>query len=603
MGSAPRSQERTPLVVTFAALALLGVVGHLRVDDDSFQHFTRSVEQVRALDWRTFATDVWNKPLPGLVYGIPGLLGIECARLASVAITTAAAGFTLALARGLGVSATPAWVVVIFFLAQPPVLRDGFTTMTELPAALLLVAALWAELCKARTRLAALLVGLVPLCRVELAPVTAFVGFWLAFRAVDAAQRTHPATDARVGSQERRVSPLRGGAGSAESLPAPTRGSAPSATRFGAFATVRHALLPLTLAALPMFLWQIAGALVTGELTWFSQRSYGYVRDWDLPGLLRVNVIAGLGRVLPGPVLVAGVSGVAWLMRARSIPRNVRLVVLGIVAIHFVLLNTVAVYPRDWYGAPSGHAVAAINPRNYSPTAPLTALFATFGLVALVQRATPKTAFVAAAALAALVAAFNLDSPADAISIAVSSALTLALAVRLQRSEGLARERIVAVIGVVALVAPLVVRPFFWYPTRWNDRRAEAVLALASIVRSTEPRPARVVQDLSGGLALLGGIDGLDVDWRWPHEFESALDAGALVVTETDLHFQPLPRYSASLRTRLALGDGVSEIRRHAAETPPPFSTFDRVIGRNRPVYFTVYRVLDERVADLGQTP
>src|SRR5690606_16335308 len=97
MGPAARSPDRAPLVAAFAVLTVLAVVGHLRVDDDSYQHFTRSVEQVRALDWRTFTTDVWNKPLPGLLYGVAGQLGIELARLVSVAITTATAGFTVAL--------------------------------------------------------------------------------------------------------------------------------------------------------------------------------------------------------------------------------------------------------------------------------------------------------------------------------------------------------------------------------------------------------------------------------------------------------------------------------------------------------------------------
>src|SRR5690606_33326320 len=105
----------------------------------------------------------------------------------------------------------------------------------------------------------------------------------------------------------------------------------------------------------------------------------------------------------------------------------------GIVAIHFFLLNTVAVYPRDWYGAPSGHAVAAINPRNYSPTAPLTALFAAFGLLAVLQRTASRTAFGAAAALAVIVAAGNLDSPADAITLLSSGVLTVALAGMLAR--------------------------------------------------------------------------------------------------------------------------------------------------------------------------
>src|SRR5262245_58632804 len=76
------STNPVPAALWSAALfALLGLISGPRLDDDSYQHFAHSVEQVSRLDFTLWLTDLWNKPLPGLVYGVSGLLGLAAARL------------------------------------------------------------------------------------------------------------------------------------------------------------------------------------------------------------------------------------------------------------------------------------------------------------------------------------------------------------------------------------------------------------------------------------------------------------------------------------------------------------------------------------------
>ncbi|MGC3999269.1 MAG: hypothetical protein QM767_18255 [Anaeromyxobacter sp.] len=85
--------------------------------------------------------DPWDRPGFTLVYAGPAALGWTAARLASLAPAALAAVATARAARALGLPRP--WLVALLLLAQPDVLGQASSTMTELPAAAALAVAAW----------------------------------------------------------------------------------------------------------------------------------------------------------------------------------------------------------------------------------------------------------------------------------------------------------------------------------------------------------------------------------------------------------------------------------------------------------------------------
>src|SRR5436190_839783 len=84
---APSKAVFGTFLMLFVLLGAVAAVGGFRVSDDSFQHFVKSVEVVRRHDFARLVTDIWNKPVPMVLYGVSGLAGIVSARLVSVVLT------------------------------------------------------------------------------------------------------------------------------------------------------------------------------------------------------------------------------------------------------------------------------------------------------------------------------------------------------------------------------------------------------------------------------------------------------------------------------------------------------------------------------------
>lgn len=552
------SSARRALFILGGLLSVCALVSGLRLDDDSYQHFGRSVHQLGTCDFAALLTDVWNKPVPALLYGVPGLLGIDAARLVSVALVVVTAWLTLQLCLQLVPEALRGarWTYVVLFATQLAVLKDAFVTMTELPAAACLALSLWLQLVKRRPWLAALAAGMTVLCRVELVPVVAFMGCMFS---VDAFLQS--AAPRRLGVR---------------------------------------VVLPVGLALLPFALWLLAGAFIKHDALWFGRESYAHLRRWGLPGLLRYNVLSGLPAVATPPALVALVVGCVQAPRLidPSVPKRVPAMLFGVLGIHYLLLNTLEVFPEGWEGVPSGHAVAAINARNYTPTAPVATLFMALGVAAWVRaRSTREPRFLRVLGTAGSVVCLAIVAGqwnAHDMLVLELALLALSLAVAAFALRGWhagAATRPWCWVAAAALAAALLIRPFFWYPTRWNDRRSEAVAALAQLVG--EQRPALVVQDIASSLEVFGRLRGVDATWSWAMHFPaqlSAANAGTLVVVEVDATGQLLGRYPATLRAELA--SRCDELERFDSEpTAPWLRAVDRLASRNQPLHWVAYRV------------
>lgn len=529
-------------------------VGAFRLGGDAYQHFVRSVGPFRDGEPWLILTDVWNKPLIGLLYGLSGLAGFEAARTTAALVTGAALLLTYRAAlSSFGAHRSSAFWAAALFGVQLGVLKDGFTTMTEIPSAAALAGAAGAFF-SGRLWMTALCLSVVPLLRVEMAMVVAPLGLWVA---------------------------------------------APDLAR-GRWTRVLGLGL---LTAAPTVFWLMAGAVITGEKSWFSNASYASLRSFELGGLLRYNAFVGLPRALPGPVLLLLFLGLMSVLRplAAPRPRGSGFLVIGALA-HLILISLVDVYPDGDGAAPAGHAVAAINDRNFTPSGPLLALIAAFGWLDAASLpsgpALKRVLLAAGLALAAVLIRHGLR--ADAVAPALTIGLTaLVLGRSRQALSG-------AWLLALALAGALLVRPLFFYPFRWVEQETRAVEALATAVQEANPRPRRVVQDIASGLfqdPRFAGCEGAevgcaatDIVWRWPSHFETGLDLAAgpvWVVVALDRDGDPHPRYPASIIQLVQSMERCEPVASFASRPNDGIIGFlDRLSRRNRPRPWRACRVV-----------
>jgi hypothetical protein len=534
-----------------ALLCVLSAVSGQRLDDDSYQHFARSVAQVATLDVAGWLTDVWNKPIPGLLFGVPGLVGLDVARWASVGTSVA----MLYLTVEIGVNVIPVelraprWAMLALALSQPDFLRDAFVTMTETSAACCLALSLWSALCRGQPRAAAIAAGLMPLCRVEMMPLTALIAMWLAA----------PEFSGRR----------------------PGRG-----------------LSLLGLAALPFVVWFAAAALAAHDWAWFGREAYARLRAWDLKGCLRYNALTGLAGVVSPPGLFLFLFGL--LSVRRILPARVAAVTLGCLIVHYTLLSLLDVFPEGVEGIARGHAVAAINARNYTGTAPIMTLYCGVGVAALVRRhyardsAWTRDLALAAFLSTAIVLTFRasaLGALARDLSVLGVSLLWLFWRTRAPIHERCSASTAWKSAAAASLLAALLMRPGFWYPTRWNDRRAKSIAAAAQLLHTHAP--ARVVQDIAASLAFYAGLPTIDAAWTWPNAFAKRLASapkGSLVLFEVDAQGKLLTRYPGAIARCGSERALVAEYR--SPREPPWLERVDRIGGRNQPVRWRAYRIM-----------
>lgn len=563
---------RIPELWIFLVLLGLAAVGGPRFDDDSYGHYARSTRQVLGFDLLTWVTDVWNKPLPGLAYGLGSLNGLWGARAVACVFTVCAAYFT----RRLVESWWPkSWQVsaaaLLLFFSQTALLKDAFVTMTEVPAAMFLAWSLYALFVEARPRKAALLAGFVPLCRVEMVPVVAVTALFCGFEEWRGKHDPRPWL---------------------------------------------RTLVTIAVCGGPFLIWIGVGIAATGDMRWFSRASYAYLRiNWELGPLLRYNVLTGLVNVLSPPLLVLGVyCGVVWWSRAvRAVPRVV-LHLLLLLAVHYLLLNVLVVYPKDWFGVPPGHGVAAINGRNYTSSAPVLVALLAIGaafehgspLLRVLPASVPSRVFRATAAVFATLLSAGLiflsKRGADrGLHLGLAAVgLGLLLWQILGRSPSAAAAskfpRQLKVFACAGAVAALVIRPFFWYPVPSTDQRALATVELARHI--AERRPARVIQDSASFLEVAAAQVGIDVSrtetqWTWPGDYPSRLSAsppGTWVVLELNPKGELLPRYPQAILDQIRGGELVPVVQFQAAPHQGFWGALDRISARNAAIGWRVFQ-------------
>ncbi|HEY0469096.1 MAG TPA: hypothetical protein VGC79_33110, partial [Polyangiaceae bacterium] len=145
MGAVRAKWVRCPELWLFACLSACALISGARFEDDSYGHYARSLLQIQGADYTTWITDVWNRPLPGLVYGLGSYAGLGGARVCAAGLALGAAHLTARVTeRILPADVRPSRAMLLLgYFSQPAVLRDSFVTMTELPAAFFVAASLF----------------------------------------------------------------------------------------------------------------------------------------------------------------------------------------------------------------------------------------------------------------------------------------------------------------------------------------------------------------------------------------------------------------------------------------------------------------------------
>jgi len=146
--------------------AVLAVVHPLPYDDDCM---VRYFNTLGAISHPAVFTDLWNRPLFTLLFAIPAQVNPWAMTAMAIALTAMGGYFLYRSAQIMCIE--KAWAVVGLYLFQPLLFSTSRHYLTEPLASTLISLGLWA-LSSNRFTLAAVLVGLLPLARLELVLLT-----------------------------------------------------------------------------------------------------------------------------------------------------------------------------------------------------------------------------------------------------------------------------------------------------------------------------------------------------------------------------------------------------------------------------------------------
>ncbi len=165
-------EERWALVAALGFLVLWVAYGRLSpgtFNDDDVVHFFMARQ---SLHDPSLWISLWGRPLFTFLYAVPAAIGYGAVEFVTAVVSALTLWMTWKLAAAAGVRSR---LAALFFTAwQPFFFKLGYSALVEPLGALCLVTGLWARL-TSRLRLAALMVGLLPLTRFELIFVAGFI--------------------------------------------------------------------------------------------------------------------------------------------------------------------------------------------------------------------------------------------------------------------------------------------------------------------------------------------------------------------------------------------------------------------------------------------
>jgi hypothetical protein len=549
--------------------------------DDSYLHFQSSVNLWKNHLWKDAIIDIWNKPIPILLYGGIGQWGIFFSRLISILLTFATCNILARIIEKIFPlsGANPRLLSFYFFFCQLNVMPQSFLTMTELPAAFLLTVGIYFFLTN-RIFWCFFIWGLMPLARVECSLIMV-VGFCI----ISITTFFCSGRDLRVWKQ---------------------------------------VFLLNLVGALPFLSWILLGGYVTGDYQWLWKNSYGWLRTSCLGDWLAINAIIALPNHLSVPLLLGFLMGI-WHLPKQVEPKLTSrstfiLTLYAMLLIHFIFLSSVNVYPATDFPGISG--VAAINGRNFNVLAPLFMIFITAGYVHLgvilrrpsLELKWKDLIWQMVLPLQFLIGMFfcflqssNVQYPLWR-AILKCARLEILLIIcffiivwfrKKQAQLPMAWWRNYwAIWSLYVLLALLLTQPFFWYPTQSLDHRSISHKAFCDWYRGTNTIVPRIIQDMNGSLASFCGIETGNADWVWPKQFATEFNQskpGSLIVFETESQGNIDPRYGNNLLNWLPKNSHIIQVGQFAFPPEKNRLTYllNRISNKNCVYGWKVYEKID----------
>ncbi|MGA2072490.1 MAG: hypothetical protein ABSH52_03210 [Terriglobia bacterium] len=517
----------------FSLFALLSYFHTPEFRGDAFPHFLDAVNAVSHFNIRDIVVNIWDKPIPTVLYGIPGLAGLFFARLASVVLVLLTACFTLDLARRFirNMEGSPA-LTVVFFLMLVPVFLQTFVTMTELPAAFFLSYGLYLFYSRKAYLAAFLVTGFLPLARVECSLIMAllFVIFSL-----------------EVFLKNR------------------------SANSKNLFKEIKPIFAYLVIGSAPFILWNAAGAYFTQDIFWLWHDSYTNVRPFDLLYIIKHNALTASPMIFTAPALflfLIGVSSPQKNDQDGSSPYFF-FAIYGVLILHMIFLSATIPYPKTEVGWEKLNLVW--NDRNFNVIAPVLALFVYMGASYIYElfyaeknwsiNGTEKKLAGAKILYLFFFSILLIYVCKEEFFISNSRKLYVTLLClfsvvffipSLMRSRSLPKKTFLAMVSGFIICSFLITKPLFWNPTKYNDPdivlQGELINWIDSNYRLTE---VLVIQDLSNQMTYSIGKKNVHAPWAWPGQFSAEISAApskTLIVIQTlGVSRDPLPEYPPGL--------------------------------------------------------
>ncbi len=354
----PDTLLEAAILIAFAATALIYLkLSPGTYQDDDLDHYFMARA---AFQHPAFLIDSWGRPAFTILYALPAQLGFTAVRVMTILIALLTGWITGRTARRLGFR-SPALVTGLT-LWQPLFLILSFSALVE-PLAALGLAALLYFMAAGRPGRAALVMGLLPVARLELAVLAPLVAVWL--------------------------------------VRAP--GGAPGAG--GVARPARFRLLHLALLAAPLVAWALIGAVVHGDPAWMGNVIAGGTRPLTSTGPAHYfrNLIS-----VTGPVVFLGLFlGAAVLATPGEGARPKQAGLFGLVL--FVTLAALT-----WDRLPIGGSIGFL--RHLIVLAPIGALLTAAGVEALTREMAPprRALFLAAGIVCITVTALFLSHTLEA---------------------------------------------------------------------------------------------------------------------------------------------------------------------------------------------
>ncbi|MBF0288412.1 MAG: hypothetical protein HQM14_11390 [SAR324 cluster bacterium] len=559
--------------------------------NDSYQHFQTSVDVWQALDWKSWIVDTWNKPFPSLLYGISGQWGISSARFVSVLLTMVTGLLTYWLADFLMQSnlRKHPWTFVGFFFCQLAVLPQSFLTMTELPAAFLLILGLCFYYAK-RHFLAYVTLGFLPMARLEISLTLAWVFIIFSLESLEEGRWSHD--------------------------------------------TWLHVIWCNGWGGLPFLVWWGTGFHYTEKWSWPLESAYSpYLRPFNFFDILQVNALTALPGVLSSVALFLFFLGL-WQLPA-VVPacfslrkRSVCLLLYGMLFIHGVFLSSFVVYPKGSRFGDLG--IGAINSRNFNVISPLLAIFIFAGAVSLInivqkKKSIRKLVYLLALTEVILVAFFLLQQQLGTslvkgwIKFGIHNGLLFVFCIwvlwhvsqgkigRTAKATRLLMHKLdLSSIAGIVIISFVCSVPLFWHPLRFYDQNFLAQKDLCGWLTEysgKRPVPLEVIQDTNSRLVSFCQLSSVNASWQWAHFFVTVIAAappGSLVILETDENFHPRSRYPAELLEMLQDSSHFELIKKSRIIPVKPWEHwFNKISARNIPARWVVYQKLPRPLTGL----